>query len=138
MEKFSQTNQILSYYTHDLKLNMNAFYSETFKFISNIIQYKIPFYLTFYISIFNLLIKKGGVSGIDDAYFDLNKLINIFEDGETSEEYNKLIDYGLPILTVEKIIKKGLKIYEIKNNQINYDDFDEYEKIMIQELIELL
>lgn len=129
---------ILSYYTHDLKLNMNAFYSETFKFISNIIQYKIPFYLTFYISIFNLLIKKGGVSGIDDAYFDLNKLINIFEDGETSEEYNKLIDYGLPILTVEKIIKKGLKIYEIKNNQINYDDFDEYEKIMIQELIELL
>ena len=117
---------------------MNAFYSETFKFISNIIQYKIPFYLTFYISIFNLLIKKGGVIGIGDAYFDLNKLINIFEDGETSEEYNKLIDYGLPILTVEKIIKKGLKIYEIKNNQINYDDFDEYEKIMIQELIELL
>ena len=134
----SDSKWILSYYTHDLKLNMNAFYSETFKFISNIIQYKIPFYLTFYISIFNLLIKKGGVSGIDDAYFDLNKLINIFEDGETSEEYNKLIDYGLPILTVEKIIKKGLKIYEIKNNQINYDDFDEYEKIMIQELIELL
>ena len=42
------------------------------------------------------------------------------------------------IFPVEKIIKKGLKIYEIKNNQINYDDFDEYEKIMIQELIELL
>ena len=35
---------ILRYYHADLKPNIDAFYSETFKFISNVIQYKIPFY----------------------------------------------------------------------------------------------
>ena len=34
---------ILRYYNNDLSLNMNAFYAETFKIVSNIIQYKIPF-----------------------------------------------------------------------------------------------
>ena len=47
---------VMDYYNNDLTLDINAFYSETFKFVSNIIQYKIPFYLSFFVSILKLFI----------------------------------------------------------------------------------
>lgn len=129
---------ILRYYNNDLSLNMNAFYAETFKIVSNIIQYKIPFYLTFYVSIFKLFMKKKSTNKISGSDFDINRLINIFEDGETSEEYSKLLDYGIPITTITKISNNKISIENLKKRNYDSKIFDEYEKIIIEETINLL
>lgn len=129
---------ILKYYNSDLTINMNAFYSETFKFISNIIQYKIPFYLCFYVSIFNLFVEKNEQIDLGKAEFDINKLFNIFEDRNVKDEYSKLIDYGLPITTINKISDSGISFDDLKSKK--YDDgiFDDYEKIILDEIIVFL
>lgn len=117
---------------------MNAFYAETFKIVSNIIQYKIPFYLTFYVSIFKLFMKKRNTNKISGSDFDINRLINIFEDGETSEEYSKLLDYGIPITTITKISNNKISVENLKKRNYDSKIFDEYEKIIIEETISLL
>lgn len=119
-------------------LNVHAFYAETFKIVSNIIQYKIPFYLTFYVSIFKLFMKKRSTNKISGSDFDINRLINIFEDGETSEEYSKLLDYGIPITTITKISNNKISIENLKKRNYDSKIFDEYEKIIIEETINLL
>lgn len=136
--ELNNASWVLRYYNNDLSLNMNAFYAETFKIVSNIIQYKIPFYLTFYVAIFKLFMKKNNANKISDADFDINCLINIFEDGEAPEEYSKLLDYGIPITTIDKASNNKISIEDLKNK--NYDSvvFDEYEKIIIEETINLL
>ena len=129
---------ILKYYNADLSLNMNAFYAETFKIVSNIIQYKIPFYLIFYISIFKLFMEKNNITFQEDDDFDINEIINIFEDGETPEEYARLIDYGLPFSTVGKIADHKLSINNLKTQEYDLNIFDDYERIIISETMPLL
>ena len=70
--------------------------------------------------------------------FDINKLINIFEEGETPEEYSKLIDYGLPLTTVSKICDNKISLEKLKNKEYDKSKFDEYEKIIIEETMSLL
>lgn len=129
---------ILKYYNDDLSLNMNAFYSETFKIVSNIIQYKIPFYLTFYISVFKLFVMKNKQLELLQTEFDINKLINIFEDRDIKEEYSKLIDYGLPITTIDKIVDSGISFDDLKAKRYDDENFDNYEKIILLEAASLL
>ena len=129
---------ILRYYNADLSLNINAFYAETFKIVSNIIQYKIPFYVIFYVSIFKLLMAKRKELFSNMESFDINTIVNIFEDGETSEEYTKLIDYGLPFSTVNKISDKKLSLEALKSQNYDQSIFDDYEKIIISETMPLL
>lgn len=136
--EYHNAKWVLKYYNNDLSLNMNTFYAETFKIVSNIIQYKIPYYLTFYVSIFKLYIQKNLGDNINDMDFDINRLINIFEDRETSEEYSKLIDYGIPISTVNKISSNKISYEDLKNDNYNSNFFDEYENIIIKETIRLL
>lgn len=129
---------VLKYYNNDLSLNMNTFYSETFKIVSNIIQYKIPFYLTFYISVFKLFVNKNKHFDLSQAEFDINKLINIFEDRDVKEEYTKLIDYGLPMTTINKIIDSEISFDNLKTKVYDDKNFDDYEKIIIREAVEFL
>lgn len=129
---------ILKYYNADLTINMNAFYAETFKIVSNIIQYKMPFYLVFYISIFQLFIRKNRSFLLKEDEFDIKGIINIFEDGESPEEYSKLVDFGLPFSTVGKIASSGLSIEDLKTQRYDHEYFDEYENIIINETIPLL
>ena len=129
---------ISKYFNNDLSLNMNTFYSETFKIVSNIIQYKIPFYLTFYVSIYKLFMKKNNSMSNVEVEFDINRLINIFEEGETSDEYSKLIDYGLHLTTVSKISDNKISLENLKNKEYDQSKFDEYEKIIIEETMNLL
>lgn len=135
---FNNARWVLRYYNNDLSLNMNAFYAETFKIVSNIIQYKIPFYLTFYVTIFKLFMKKNSTNKISGADFDINRLINIFEDGEAPEEYSKLLVYGIPITTVAKVYNNKISIENLKNKNYDSKVFDDYEKIIIEETISLL
>ena len=70
--------------------------------------------------------------------FDINTIVNIFEDGETAEEYTKLIDYGLPFSTVNKISDKKLSLEALKSQNYDQSIFDDYEKIIISETMPLL
>lgn len=141
VESLFETNNakwILRYYKKDLSLDMNAFYAETFKIVSNIIQYKIPFYLSFYVAIFKLFMKKNNANKISDADFNINRLINIFEDGEAPEEYSKLLDYGIPITTIAKASDNKISIDNLKNKNYDSKVFDEYEKIILEETMSLI
>ena len=135
---FNNASWILGYLKNDLSLNMNAFYTETFKIVSNIIQYKIPFYLTFYVSIFKLFIKKNKTIDLDYYTFDINKLISIFENGRTEDEYSKLIDYGLPLTTVSKIADNKIGLDDLKRQKFDQSKFDDYEKMIISETVRLI
>ena len=87
---------------------------------------------------FKLFVKKNKESDIHQTEFDISKLINIFEDRDTKEEYSKLIDYGLPITTVDKIADSGISFEDLKAKKYDDKSFDDYEKIIIQEAIDLL
>ena len=70
--------------------------------------------------------------------FDINRLINIFEDRDAKEEYSKLIDYGLPITTVDKISSNGISFDDLKVRKYDEKIFDNYEKIIVGEVVDLL
>lgn len=126
---------ILKYYHEDLTINYNHFYSETFKFISNVIQYKIPFYLGFFVSIFNLFIRKNNIN-IEQEEFDVKKITLSYEEGTVSEEYNEMVDFGLSNDLILKLIKNKVNKTKLLNNEYNKENYDEYENIMINEFKE--
>ena len=101
--------------------------------VSNIIQYKLPFYLTFYVSIFKLFVSKNPDKYTGDINYDINKLINIFEDGEIIEDYEKLTDYGLPLSTVRKIAETKISMEKLKLLSYDSTKFDDYENIILKE-----
>lgn len=136
--KIKNSSWILKFFKNDLSLNMNTFYTETFKIVSNIIEYKIPFYLTFYVSIYKLFITKHPQYSIDNSCFDILKLINIFEDGYSENEYIKLIDCGLPPTTINKLSEKSINLERIKNQDYDDANLDSYEKIILNEIIEYI
>ncbi|MFQ9431244.1 MAG: DEAD/DEAH box helicase [Ruminococcus bicirculans (ex Wegman et al. 2014)] len=134
----NKASWILKYYNKDLSLNLNAFYAETFKIISNIIQYKTPYYLTFYISIFRLFLKKNPHTDIKPDDYDINKIINIFEDGDSDDEYSQLLDYGIPITTVNKLSENKISIENIKQGDYDKSKLDTYEAIILDEAAALI
>ena len=136
--KVNDLSWVLRYYDSNLNINMDAFYSETYKIISNIIQYKIPFYLVFYVSVFKLFMRKQGCDGLEIDLYDTKRIIDIFENGDIPEEYIELIDHGLPYLTVEKIKKHTISIDDLKNGAFDKSMFDKYENILIDEIVPLI
>lgn len=134
----NKASWILKYYNKNLSLNLNAFYAETFKIISNIIQYKIPYYLTFYISIFRLFLEKNPHFDIKPDNYDINKIINIFEDGDSDDEYLQLLDYGIPVTTINKLIENRILLESIKRGDYDKSKLDAYEAIIIDEAAPLI
>ena len=129
---------LLKYFDQNLNIKMDTFYSETYKIVSNIIQYKIPFYLVFYVSVFKLFMRKHGYYELESDLYDTKRIIDIFENGDTPEEYLELIDHGLPFLTIEKIKKQRISIDDLKKDSFDDSMFDEYERILIEEIVPLL
>lgn len=134
----NKASWVLKYYNKDLSLNLNAFYAETFKIISNIIQYKIPYYLTFYISIFRLFLKKNPHPDIKPDDYDINRIITIFEDGDSDDEYLPLLDYGIPITTVNKLAENKISLKSIKQGDYDKTKLDTYEAIIVDEAATLI
>lgn len=130
---------VMDYYNNDLTLDINAFYSETFKFVSNIIQYKIPFYLSFFVSILKLFIKKNSlIEKYDINNLDVKKITLMFEDGDISYDYTKLIDYGISNDIIIKLYENKISIEQLQNQNYNKELFDEYEMIIINEFLQIL
>lgn len=130
---------ILKYYNDDLTLNINAFYSETFKFVSNIIQYKIPFYLSFFVSILKLYMRKNHLVDMYDINkLDVKKITLLFEDGNITYDYTNLIDYGISNDIIMKLHENKISMEKLKNENYNKEIFDEYEMIIINEFLQIL
>lgn len=130
---------ILRYYRADLIPSIDAFYSETFKFISNVIQYKIPFYTSFFVSILKLYLQKNSEVGFFDlSCLDAKKITLLFEDGSVYDDYSKLIDYGISNDLVMKLHEGKVTIAELQSGEYDRKPFDEYEQLLIADFIGIL
>lgn len=129
---------VLDYYNENLSLDINAFYSETFKFVSNIIQYKIPFYLSFFVAILKLYIKKNKENDLlNIEKLDVKKITLMFEDGNIAYDYTQLIDYGISNDIIMKLNDNKISLRDLKNESYNKEIFDEYELIIINEFLKI-
>ena len=130
---------ILNYYTKELRLNYDAFYTETFKFISSIVQYKIPFYVSFVTSIIKLYIQKKSLSNsYDTECLDSKKAALLFENGTINNEYEQLIDFGISNDIIIKLYENNISLQSVIDLSFNIELFDEYELIVLKEFSELM
>lgn len=108
------------------KVDNFKLYNQAFKFISNIIEYRIPFYVGFYISIYKLFCKKNNIGDFVD--YDIVEISNSLENKNLDEQYNRLLEYGFSLDMIKKI-KDG-------NNTASL--LDDYEKTIYEEYIQLM
>lgn len=113
--------------------NNDAFYTEAFKFMSSIIQYKIPFYLSYFVSIFKLFVSKNKTN-FDISKIDLKKIVLSFEDGIVSDEkFRQLIDYGISNDIISKIKDNEIGVESIISGDYNKASFDEFEQLLLED-----
>ena len=130
---------ILRYYHANLSPSIDAFYSETFKFISNVIQYKIPFYTSFFVSILKLYLQKNPqVGAFDLSCLDAKKITLLFEDGSIYDDYSKLIDYGISNDLVLKLHDGKISIAQLQTGEYDHTPFDDYEQLLIADFLSIL
>lgn len=130
---------ILSYYNNDLSLNFDAFFTETFKFINSIIQYRIPFYVSFATSIIRLFIIKNNLREIyNPSELDPKRIALLFENGSINDSYNSLIDYGISNDVIMKITENNITMDQILEMKYEKGIFDEYELIILREFAALM
>ena len=130
---------ILKYYTNELQLNFEAFYSETFKFISSIIQYKIPFYTSYFVSVLKLfLTKTNRIKDVDLGKLDAKKISLLFEDGSIFDDYSKMIDYGIYNDLIMKLHENQITIESLKSGEFDKSILDEYELLLIEDFLQCI
>ena len=107
----------LSEFISDGKIDDFKLYNNAFKFISSIIEYRIPFYIGLYVSIFKLFSKKNNFDYIFD--FDIVDISTSLENKNIDEKYSNMLEYGLSLDMVKKIIKN--------------ETLDDFEKLMLND-----
>jgi len=127
------------YYKKDcLTEDSNAFYTEAFKFMSSIIQYKIPYYISYFISIFKLYVSKN-TTDFDISKIDLKKIVMSFEDGEANDdEFRILIDYGISNDLITKIKRNQISVEAIIAGDYNKEVFDDFEQLLLKDFANLM
>ena len=100
-------------------------------------QYKIPYYLNFFVSIYKLFVTKNKVVDINPDEINPYKIAMFFENGMCDAVDQDMMDYGLPNELI-KVISDN-KIIVNKNLDVDKLDFiDEYQKLMLKEFIEVM
>ena len=123
---------LLNFLKADLSIDDSKIYNDTFKFISDVMQYKIPFYINFFASVFKLYLTKNDVINLDPNAINPEELAMFFENGNVKTLDRDMLDYGIPnellILLNEHnvIINASLNINEL-------DFIDNYQKIILNE-----
>ncbi len=122
------------YFSSSGEFNYNKLYEETFKFISNIIEYKIPYYISLFVNVYIYYITVNNNEKNNDI--DIVELVTNVESLGIEKEYMKYYEYGFSKEMIEKIksIESNFRIENIDTIEI----FDDYEKIMIKEYLELI
>ena len=110
----------------DGKVDNFKLYNQAFKFISNIIEYRIPFYIGLYVSIFKLYCKKNNELQTFD--YDIIEISTSLENKTIEEKYNDLLEYGFSIDMIKKIRDGN------DSNQL----LDEYESMIYDDYLELM
>ena len=129
---------VLKYCNDDLSLNLDYVYSETFKIISNVIQYKIPFYVSFFVSILKLFLSKEiKHKTYDVSLLDTKKISLFFEEGNIHEYYLRLADFGIPNDLIQKMSLNNITIDDIKKGNYDKNTFDEYELLLLDDFIKI-
>lgn len=101
----------------DGKVDDFKLYNNAFKFISSIIEYRIPFYIGLYVSIFKLFSKKNNLDYTFD--FDIVDISTSLENKNIDEKYNNMLEFGLPLDMVKKISKS--------------ESLDDFEKLILED-----
>lgn len=123
-----------SYFDKNGNIKDSYIYTETFKFISNIMQYKIPFYVNYYSSIYQLYAEKNFDSNDKIECIDPLKIAIYFENGNLSEELQQMYDYGIPLELLKNISKNNMNLSDVlKNDKI----VDNYERLIIGDYLKL-
>ena len=134
MEKVDDSEKwILGYFDSALNEEFEKFFSESFKFQSNIMQYKIPLYITFFVSILKIFLKKNNMHANEADSLNALSIALYFEDGNYSKQYADLFDFGLPKELIDKIIENNISVSDIKNGLFNKDLFDMYENALLND-----
>lgn len=99
-------------------------YNTAFKFITNIIEYRIPFYVGMYVSVFKLYCKKNNLDY--EFNFDVVDISNSLENKQLNDKYLNMLEFGFSLDLIKKIEKN--------NNSEKYEDYlDKYEILMLDE-----
>lgn len=111
----------------------DAFYTEAFKFMSTIIQYKIPYYVSYFVSIFKLFVTKNEIN-FDISKIDLKRIVMSFEDGVTNDDkFRPLIDYGISNDIIAKIKDNQISVESIIAESYNKETFDDFEQLLLDD-----
>ena len=123
-------------YFKNNEFNDNKLYEETFKFITNIIEYKIPYYVSLFASVYYFFVNKNTIVFKNEQEMDIKEIVEKLENLGMDKEYVEYYDYGFSKDMVEKIKSINCKLseYDIDNSKV----FDDYEKIMIKEYKNLM
>lgn len=128
---------VLGYINSDISINDSKVYNDTFKFISDVMQYKIPYYLNFFVSIYKLFVTKNKVVDINPDEINPYKIAMFFENGMCDAVDQDMMDYGLPNELI-KVISDNKIIVNKKLDVDKLDFIDEYQKLMLKEFIEVM
>lgn len=114
---------IVDYLTNG-EIDDTKLYNGAFKFISNIIEYRIPFYVGLYISVFKMFCKKNELDFSFD--FDIVEISTSLENKNVEKKYADMLEFGIPLDTIRKINK-----FKQENDISTL--LDQYEKLMLKE-----
>lgn len=127
---------VVQYLDKNLHVMDSKIYNETFKFISDVMQYKIPFYVNLFASVFKLYINKEKKE-IDVGNINPTKISSYFENGGITEVDQSIIDFGIPSDMI-KLLSDN-KVVISKNMEIsNFTFFDDFQKNMIKDYVDLV
>jgi len=125
---------IKSYYNSRGTFLDSKLYEKTFKFISDVIEYKIPYYINFFISIFKYYVEKENIEFNSDIA--LEEIIEKVENNFIDDKLIKFYDYGFPKNLIDKISKIEENIESI--NIDTHNEFDEFEKVILKEFVDIM
>ena len=136
LDLFEFSRSWIREYFKNNEFNDNKLYEETFKFITNIIEYKIPYYISLFASVYYFFINKNTIIFGNNEEIDIKEIIEKLENLGMDKEYVEYYDYGFSKDMVEKIKSINCKLseYDIENSEV----FDDYEKLMLIEYKNLM
>ena len=57
----------------------------------------------------------------------------LFEEGALAIDYKELVDFGVPMITINKIKKSNIELAQLKEVYMDMKELDSYEKIMLND-----
>ena len=106
--------------------------------MSSVIQYKMPYYLSYFVSIFKVYLLKNHPN-YDVSKIDVQKIVMSFEDGIIDDEnYRVMVDFGLSNDLIKKIKDNNIRVNDIINKSFDKSIFDDFELILFDDFIKVM